>query len=54
VWIRMEDSSLSLSSLAGGSPSCVMLGAHTSRSIYLDADKGAQVPLFSQHESTKW
>jgi hypothetical protein len=28
--------------------------SHTSCSIYPDADKGAQAPLFSQHGSVKW
>jgi hypothetical protein len=54
TWIRMADSTLSLSSLASGSPSGAMLGARTSHSTYPDADKGAQVPLFSQRESAKW
>jgi hypothetical protein len=54
VWIRMADSSLCLSSLASGSPSGATLGARTSCSTYLDADKVAQVSFFSQHESMKW
>jgi hypothetical protein len=47
VWIRMVDSTLCLPSLASGSPSDAMHGAHTSHSAYLDTNKGVQVPLFS-------
>jgi hypothetical protein len=54
VWIRMADSSLCLSSLASGSPSGATLGARTSHSTFPDANKGAQVLLFSQRESVKW
>jgi hypothetical protein len=31
-----------------------MLGVRTPHSTYPDADKGAQVLLFSQHETVKW
>jgi hypothetical protein len=54
VWIHMADSTLYLSSLASDNPSGTMLGARTSRSTYADADKGAQVPLFTHRESAKW
>jgi hypothetical protein len=54
VWIHMVDSTLCLPSLVSGSPSGATLGAHTSHATYPDADKGAQVLLFSQHELAKW
>jgi hypothetical protein len=54
VWIRIADSTPCLSSPANGSPSGTVLGAHTARSIYPAAGKGAQVPPFSQHRSMKW
>jgi hypothetical protein len=54
VWIRMTDSTPYLSSLASGSPSGAALGAHTAHPIYPGADKGAQVPSFSQHRPVKW
>jgi hypothetical protein len=54
LWINMADSYLCLSSLASGNPSGVMLGAHTSHSTFREADKGAQVLLFSQRELVKW
>jgi hypothetical protein len=50
----MADSTLCLSSLASGSPSGAMLGAHTVHSTYPDVDKGTQAPLFSQRGSVKW
>jgi hypothetical protein len=43
-----------LYSLSRGSPSGTTLGVCTPHSTYPGADKGAQVPLFSQHESVKW
>jgi hypothetical protein len=45
---------LCLSSLLSGSLLRTMLGAYTPHSTYPDANKGAQVQLFSQHESLKW
>jgi hypothetical protein len=54
VWIRTLGSISCLSSLASGNPSGVALRAHTTRSAYPDTDKWAQVPLISQHWTTKW
>jgi hypothetical protein len=43
-----------LSSLARGSPLGAALHSHAARSSYPGAEKGAQVPPFSQHWSAKW
>jgi hypothetical protein len=54
VWIYMLGSIPYLSSPASGSPWGAALRAHTMRRSYPGADKGAQVPPFSQRWTQKW
>jgi hypothetical protein len=54
VWIRMLGSIPYLSSPASGSPSGATLYAHTARSSYPGADKGAQVLPISRHWTAEW
>jgi hypothetical protein len=48
IWIRTLGSTPHLSSSTSGSPSGVVLCAHTAHSAYPSADKWAQVPLISR------
>jgi hypothetical protein len=54
VWIRTLGSIPYLSSPVSGSPSGMVLRAHTVCSAYPGADKWAKVPLVSRHWTTKW
>jgi hypothetical protein len=54
VWIRTLGSIPYLSSPAGGSPSGVVLRAHTMHSSYPGADKGTQVLLINRRWMAKW
>jgi hypothetical protein len=53
VWIRTNGSTPYLSSPVSGSPSGVILHAHTARSAYPGADKWVQAPLISRHWMAK-
>jgi hypothetical protein len=54
IWTHMLGSIPYLSSPASDNPLGMALHAHATCSSYTGADKGAQVPPFSQHWSAKW